>query len=384
MRITLLASDEATAPLYRVRLLAQVLSRVAEVQVLGFHTAASDPLAPRDFPYQGFAAGPGRWREATRALAREVQGELLYAMKPRPSSFGLARQLGAERGLPVVVDVDDWEPYLIPPYSRHAIKQALWALPRLRDPNNYLATRLLEGALRGSAGLTSVSTFFQQRYGGILAPQYVDTERLDPERYDAAALRLRHRLGHAPLVVFLGIAQPNKGVADALEALQRLGDRPWTLALVGPETPLGRELAQRDRRVRLFGTQPPQSAPEFLAMADLVVLPQRDEPASAGQMPIKLFEAMAMARPVVATALADIPAVLGDCGHVVPAQAPAALAAAIEKVLDDPARAAALGARARHRIQELYSHACGAATLGSYFQTILRRQARQALGVRPC
>ena len=35
MRITLIASDESTAPLYRVRLLARVLAQRFDVEVLG-------------------------------------------------------------------------------------------------------------------------------------------------------------------------------------------------------------------------------------------------------------------------------------------------------------------------------------------------------------
>lgn len=385
MRITLLASDESSAPLYRVRILAQVLSRFAEVEVLGFHFGPLDPGAPRDFPYRGFAARRGpAFRDAVRALAQEVHGDVLYAMKPRPSSFGTALWLGWKRRLPVVVDIDDWEPAMIAPYSRHAWKNALWALGRLGDPNNYLFTRIMEPCLGQAAGLTTVSTHFQQHFGGILAPQYVDTDRFDPARFEGDALKAEHRLGGRTVVLFLGIAQPNKGLLAILEALQRLGDRPWTLAIVGPVTPHARELSYLDRRVKLFGTQPPEKAPAFLAMADLVALPQRAEPANLGQMPMKLFEAMAMARPVVATAMADIPAVLEGCGVVVPPGAPAALSAAIDKLLDDPSRARELGARARHRIQELYSYGCGAASLGSYFEAVRRRHDSLVYGGSPC
>ena len=61
-------------------------------------------------------------------------------------------------------------------------------------------------------------------------------------------------------------------------ALARLGSsrRDWRLVIVGPVTPYARELAAADDRVILLGTFPPTRTPEFLAMADLVVLPQRN------------------------------------------------------------------------------------------------------------
>lgn len=388
MKVTLIASDETSAPLYRVRLLARMLARRFEVEVVGFHFKPDeiDPVAPRDFPYRGIAARPwpGFWEDA-RKLARSVTGDLIYAMKPRPTSYGVSLALRAATGKPVVVDVDDWEPYMIHPYSKYALKNAAYALPRLKEPNNYLATRLMDLLIGRADGVTTVSSHFQKRYGGILAPQYVDTERFDPARYAREALRQRYELDGLMVAVFAGIAQPNKGVGEILAAFRRLGDRrDWRLVVVGPRTPYAQVLAAQDDRVVLLGTQPPQEAPAFLSMADLVVLPQRKEPASAGQMPMKLFEAMAMAQPVVSTAVSDIPSLLAGCGHVVPPGDPDALARAIGELLDNPGHAKELGARARRRILERYSYDCGAQELGDYFEAIASRGMAPALGGRPC
>lgn len=385
MKITLIASDESSAPLYRVRLLARVLARRFEVEVLGFHfkPEALDPLAPRDFPYRGIPARP--WpaflRDA-RALAGGVTGDLIYAMKPRPTSYGLALALRAAKGLPVVVDVDDWEPYMVAPYSRYAVKNAVYGLPRLHEPNNYWATWTMDKLIGTADAITTVSTHFQRRYGGVLAPQYVDTARFDPAAFDREALRAQHGLAECKVAVFAGIAQPNKGVGEIREALSHLGDRyPWRLAIVGPITPYARALADEDERVLLFGTQPPEKTPAFLRMADVVALPQRSEPASAGQMPMKLYEAMAMACPVVSTAVSDIPALLKDCGVLVQPQDPDALSRAIASLWDDPRRSAALGEAARRRIRERYSYEAGAATLGCLFSAVeARRRAKKGGG----
>ncbi|MBO9540246.1 glycosyltransferase [bacterium] len=387
MKITLIASDESSAPLYRVRLLARVLSRRFDVEVLGFHFRpdALDPLAPRDFSYRGIAARPwpAFWQDA-RKLAQAITGDLIYAMKPRPTSYGLALALRAARGLPVVVDVDDWEPYMVAPYSRHALKNAVYGLPRLHEPNNYWATWTMDKLVGAADAITTVSTHFQRRYGGVLAPQYVDTARFDPEAYDREALRAEHGLTDFKVAVFAGIAQPNKGVGEIREALSRMGDRhPWRLAIVGPITPYAKALADEDERVLLFGTQPPEKTPAFLRMADVVALPQRQEPASMGQMPMKLYEAMAMACPVVSTAVSDIPSLLAGCGVVVPPRDLDALSRAIAGLLDDPKRSQALGEAARRRIRERYSYEAGAATLGCLFGALdARHRARK--GRSPC
>ena len=65
--------------------------------------------------------------------------------------------------------------------------------------------------------------------------------------------------------------------------------------------------------------------------------------------PLTLFEAMAMARPIVSTGVDGLGEVLdhGETALIVPPRDPAALAAAIAELLDDPAKAARLGAAAK-------------------------------------
>jgi glycosyltransferase involved in cell wall biosynthesis len=70
-----------------------------------------------------------------------------------------------------------------------------------------------------------------------------------------------------------------------------------------------------------------------------------------------VVEAMAMARAVVATTVGGVPEIVrdGETGVLVPPAAPAALAAAIRSLLDDPARAARLGAAGRTRAESRFS-----------------------------
>jgi glycosyltransferase involved in cell wall biosynthesis len=53
--------------------------------------------------------------------------------------------------------------------------------------------------------------------------------------------------------------------------------------------------------VHLLPDQPFENLPEILSFVDLVVVPQRQRPASFGQFPARIFDAMAMDKPIVAT-----------------------------------------------------------------------------------
>jgi glycosyltransferase involved in cell wall biosynthesis len=161
--------------------------------------------------------------------------------------------------------------------------------------------------------------------------------------------------------MFFGTIAPYKGAADLVEAVAALGRDDVRLVLVGVrksgaaravET-MARE--QLGSRVSIFGMQPFERVPEFIACADVVAVPQRRTEATVRQMPAKLFDAMAMARPIVATAVSDIPTVLADCGWVVEPDSPTALAGALSEALADPDRAEARGQRARERCVAEYS-----------------------------
>lgn len=62
-----------------------------------------------------------------------------------------------------------------------------------------------------------------------------------------------------------------------------------------------------------------------------------------------------MAKPIIASAVSDLPEILAGCGMVVPPGDPVALAAAIQSLLDDPKRAQALGESAREKCIREYS-----------------------------
>ena len=159
------------------------------------------------------------------------------------------------------------------------------------------------------------------------------------------------------LVVAIGNLYPVKGHGVLLEALALLAPRFPRLhvAIAGRgelELPLQRraaELRLRDR-FHLLGLR--SDVANVLAGADVFVLPSLSE-----GVPLALLEAMLTARPVVASAVGEVPTVLdgGRAGALVPPSDPTALAAAVEELLSDPARARALSTAAHARASAAYT-----------------------------
>jgi len=108
-------------------------------------------------------------------------------------------------------------------------------------------------------------------------------------------------------------------------------------------------------RLKAFGLQPFEKVPEFLAMSDVTVIPQKRNLAPVGQLPAKVFDAMAMAKPIIATNVSDLPEILDGCGWIVEPESPKQLARAIQHVIDHPEEARQMGQKARQKCIENYS-----------------------------
>jgi glycosyltransferase involved in cell wall biosynthesis len=189
-----------------------------------------------------------------------------------------------------------------------------------------------------------------------------DTEAWDPERYDRAAARARLGVGDERVVMFLGTPRGHKGVDDLVEAVGLVAGTRLVLVGADPASAAGRRWAARPW-VQIVGEIPFDDVPRYLVAADAVAVPQRATSDTVGQVPAKIFDAMALARPIVSTALSMIPEILDGCGVLVPPGDVVALATALRRLFDDPAAAAELGRRARARCREHYSFAAARAAL---------------------
>jgi glycosyltransferase involved in cell wall biosynthesis len=115
---------------------------------------------------------------------------------------------------------------------------------------------------------------------------------------------------------------------------------------------------------------PYNELPKFHMVADLVVLPQMDTPFGRAQLPMKLLDAMAMARPIISTNISDIPSILEGCGVVLESWSEDELVQRITALQADPALRRKLGEAARQRCVERYSYVQGMETLGEALRAL--------------
>ena len=169
---------------------------------------------------------------------------------------------------------------------------------------------------------------------------------------------LKHELGITTELVALysGNIANKQGLEVLIEMAQHLLHRD-NLSIVicgdGPFRERLETLAANIPMIRFFPLQPIERLSDLLGMADVHLLPQIAGAADL-VLPSKLANMLASGRPIIATTEPDT--ALGrevqGVGQVVPPGDAKALASALEVLLDDPQKTAALGEAARSRALE--------------------------------
>ena len=357
MKISVLCFDLSSNAFGRAWLLAQTLSGVYDVEIIGISRKGGiwAPMSDSGIPVKEFMWDRyPKFSRTKKNILDAIDGDLILASKLMPTSFGIGLQKKYSSGKPLILDVDDWE---LGFFYHSGFWGRVGRFLNFSNPNGLPYVWRME-RLVGEADAVSVSNrFLQKKFGGKLLPHCRDTSVLDPQKFNPDEIKERMGLTDKKVVMFLGTPRPHKGIDDLLIALKQINIPGLRLVIIGAENQQeflkGVDQSIRDRVV-VLSKIPFQNLPEFLSAADIVAIPQRQTSDSVGQIPARLFDAMSMAKPIIATRVSDIPEVLEDCGYLVDPSEPSQLADCIQYILSHPGEAKAKGYAARERCKQRY------------------------------
>ncbi len=371
--VSLIVNDLADNGFGRAYLLGRMLEPEFRVEVVGFaHGPTWLPCRDHGWPEKSLPwPGVGEGRQAVKALSGMVEGDVILLCKPLPLVLDVGEKATRRLDCPRLLDIDDWElGWFYPLRFRKVISLVIrtW-----NEPNGLLRTWRAETRARRCPVRLVSNRFLQKRFGGTYTPHACDTDALDPSLFPDPR-EARRRLGLDPgkkWIGFVGSPKPHKGITVLAEAIAALTRKDLGVLIAGAAPGDPEIAALHSRYGVLVETRPPfakKRLGEVLAAAEIAVLPQLDLPSNRGQMPAKVFDAMAMETPVVASAISDLPEVLEGCGVVLPPGDVPALARAVAALIDDPARRRELGEAGRRRCLERYS----LRTVGAELRSLIR------------
>jgi glycosyltransferase involved in cell wall biosynthesis len=329
----------------------------AEVTVLGFRPSAAR-LEDGRRATGAFREAASLRRGGDLAVEAIAGGETYDLVYERLSLWSIAGRLIAHSmGIPLIVEVNA---PIVDEAKRHR-GLVLESLARGIEKETLTAA---SAVLCVSRGL--VARVREIRGGGdevLWTPNCVDTSSF-------SVSTSRARRGR-PVIVFTGSFRPWHGLdilirafaqvlsrrsGDSRPLLRLIGDGPGREAVLGLAVELG--IASN---VEAPGSVPHDRIPGLLRQADIAVSPA-PRAADGGDdefyfSPIKIAEYLACGLPVIGPEAGDLPAVLAsgrDAWLVPPGDEPA-LAGALERLLDDDALRARMGAAGRRRFLETMS-----------------------------
>ena len=357
MKISVLCFDLSSNAFGRAWLLAKALSAGYDVEIIGTSRKGGiwTPMADSEIPVKEFLWGRyPKFSTIKNNILDSIDGDIILASKLMPTSFGIGLQKKYSSGKPLLLDIDDWE---LGFFYHSGFWGRVGRFLNFSNPNGLPYVWRMERLIRYADGISVSNRFLQKKFQGVLLPHCRDTTILDPMKFDSDKIKEKMGFQNKRVVMFLGTPRPHKGLDDLLEAFKKIKASNLKLVIIGVENQqkfLNKvDLSIRESVVVLPKT-PFQKLPELLSIADIIAIPQRQTSDSVGQIPARLFDAMSMAKPIIATRVSDIPEVLDGCGYLVDPNNPSQLVNSIQYILNNSDEARVKGDAARERCRKKY------------------------------
>lgn len=299
-------------------------------------------------------------------LIRKEKPDVLYA---NTIPFSLVPWIMAKLcRIPYIVEVSGW-------IGEESLAHRHWPAWLCR-----LAQGVQNRNVRGARGVVTISLGLLQALASkceraLLMEMAADTDRFRPQ--EKHACRARKGLPENKKIVgYVGGFFPWHGTSRIVEAAALLSRRdPNVLFVLVGDGETKRRSQERARalgveaQILFPGAVPLDESPDWMACFDVGVIlfePVRKDPGS----PIKLFEYMASGVPVVASGVEGYGNVLlrHECGVSLADETPETLAQALETLLNEPDRRAAMGKRGREAAIRLHSWPINAKNLSRFLQ----------------
>jgi glycosyltransferase involved in cell wall biosynthesis len=367
-----------TASAARIRLLSSGLvsagATVKVVLTLPFEPREADATGEGGYRYQGIDyQSIGLGREAKAPLAERIglvlreQKQVRSRLAELLGEFGAdvlvtytsdaiegAPMLGAARecGVRVVGDVVEW-------HNAFGWRGG-WA--HYRAISHAWQMRVQNWKADGIIGISSyLCRYYGRRDLPVLRlPTPSDVGSITP-------LPIEPHQGRSFRIGYFGTWSDKDGFVDMLEAVRLLRERNRPVELWAAGAPHSDRYMRRIRAflqahpglkdsVKLLGRLPQQELPETFGRCDAMILSRPLKRFALAGLPQKVAEYMSLERPVIVTRVGDVPEYVRDGadGFVVPPDDAAAVARAVERLIELPDRGAAMGRSARLRAQEVF------------------------------
>jgi glycosyltransferase involved in cell wall biosynthesis len=322
-KVTIISWDLCRNHFSKPFALAEALSRDYQVQLISFRFFEEEIFPPlagvkpefetvyfqgRDFP---------EFFDTIKKALDAINGDVIYAVKPRMPSLGVALLANQLKGIPVILEINDLETVVGSPKQgdRH-VETGLDSLDfggkALLSPYSDLWSQVMDPLAKQTRTLVTHNKNLDRHFGGrcLYMRNLKDEAVYNPANYDRKTVRAELGFDEGDRVIlFGGLLRKHKGIYELVELVERLADPRYKLLFVGSRpTPDQKQLIDKfGNQVRVLPPQDREAMARINLAADLVILwLNPDVPASHYQFPYKATDAFAMGPAIIANDISDL------------------------------------------------------------------------------
>jgi glycosyltransferase involved in cell wall biosynthesis len=396
--VTVLSWDVCRNHFSKAYNIAECLSKHSDVQLIGFRFFKEGIFPPykNESPsfetvYLDGESLPGFSLSLKRALA-SIKGDIIYAVKPRLPSFGLALLANHLSGKPFILEINDLESVVSNPSSdsigeEFSLEDIDMSDKTLLNPYSDLWSKIMESFAQEVPVKVTHNTNLNEYFGGdcFFIRNLKDEQVYNPEKYDRA--EIRKQLGFSPedrIILFGGMLRKHKGIYELLELINRISDPRYKLLFVGSRiTPEQEDVVSKaEKKIHILPSHGRNDMAKINLAADVVIVwLDPNTQASHYQMPYKLTDAFAMKVPVIANDISD----MGDLGRkgclrLVDYADFGNMVREIEDIFDEPEKTVQMVERARRLFQREFSYSAGMANF-HLIDSLMEKKKKEPLEV---
>jgi glycosyltransferase involved in cell wall biosynthesis len=297
-KISLLIPDLSQETYNRTKSLYEMLKNNYELEVISINKESKNKLFKDNFQdYKQIKYDLGT---IINDLKKNVTGEIIYAIKSKPTSFGFAMSLKNIKKIPVVLDISAKETYNCFPYTDSTLKGILSSFYLVNDTNSYVYTKILEKRIKLVDEITVSSISLQKIYGGTLINTSSNENLFNPSLYKKNEIKETMGWTNKKIIFFGGTINRDTDIDLLINSIESINRDDLILVIVGDN-----KKYKESEKVNYIGYQPPENIAKLLSVSDIVVIPQKNTHSSFGKIPIKFYDAMSSGIPIICPDIYD-------------------------------------------------------------------------------
>ncbi|GIW22082.1 MAG: hypothetical protein KatS3mg068_1089 [Candidatus Sericytochromatia bacterium] len=287
MKITIIASFPDLEVFSRLKWLYSLLNKKLELQLIAITFNNKFDFLLKNI-FENICIIKYNINNIITNIKNIVNGDIIYVLKARTSSFGISINLKRILNKNIILDISDIEKFNCFPYSNNHIKSLFFSFPFLNNPDSYLYTYLTEKRVKFSDGITVSNSFLQKIYGGTLINDSCDINLFNKDKYKINEIRQSLKWDKK-VIIFNGHI---KNYLD-INIFEYLLKKDLIVVFIGFIEEKIKRLFSRYKNIIIYDYQNDLNIAKMLSSADYLVLFRKNLPNSDFKIPIKIYEAMA-------------------------------------------------------------------------------------------